>query len=81
MDFFQEILPKMKRIATDAIRATFQKINPAKKQAGFELFGLDFMIDQKKQVYLIEMNVNPCLEESCPLLGRLIPQMVDNALR
>ena len=39
------------------------------------------MIDLKKKVYLIEMNTNPCLELSCNLLARLIPQMIENAIR
>ena len=27
------------------------------------------------------MNTNPCLELSCPLLERIIPSMLENALR
>lgn len=29
---------------------------------GFELLGLDFMIDENLKIYLIEVNTNPCLE-------------------
>ena len=32
-------------------------------------------------MYLIEVNTNPCLELASPLLARLIPSMIDNALR
>lgn len=39
------------------------------------------MIDEKFTPYLIEINTNPCLELSSPLLGRIIPAMVENALR
>jgi len=39
------------------------------------------MIDSNFKVYLIEVNTNPCLEASCPLLGRLIPSMIDNAMK
>jgi hypothetical protein len=39
------------------------------------------MIDSNFKVYLIEVNTNPCLEASSPLLGRIIPTMVDNALK
>lgn len=39
------------------------------------------MIDEQFKVYLIEVNTNPCLELSSPLLARLIPSMVENALR
>ena len=34
------------------------------------------MIDDKYNVWLIEANTNPCLEESSPLLANLIPRML-----
>jgi hypothetical protein len=46
-----------------------------------QVFGLDFMIDDSFKVWFIEINTNPCLELSCPLLGRIIPPMVENAFR
>ena len=46
-----------------------------------EVFGLDFMIDDEFKTYLIEVNTNPCLELSCPLLARLVPTMLENALK
>lgn len=46
-----------------------------------EVFGLDFMIDDEFRLYLIEVNTNPCLELSCPLLARLIPTLIENALK
>jgi tubulin polyglutamylase TTLL1 len=39
------------------------------------------MIDSEFKPWLIEINTNPCLELACPLLARLIPQMVDQAFR
>ena len=39
------------------------------------------MLDEDFKVYLIEVNTNPCLELSSTLLARLIPNMVENALR
>ncbi len=39
------------------------------------------MIDSEFVPWLIEVNTNPCLELACPLLTRIIPQMVDQALR
>ena len=46
-----------------------------------EVFGLDFMIDDEFKPYLIEVNTNPCLELSAPLLARLIPTMLENAIK
>lgn len=68
-------------ITLNAIKAVYCKIEPYKKNYNFEIFGLDFMIDEKFNPYLIEINTNPCLELSSPLLGRIIPAMVENALR
>jgi len=46
-----------------------------------EVFGLDFMLDDEFRLYLIEVNTNPCLELVSPLLARLIPNMLENALK
>lgn len=39
------------------------------------------MVDQDFNVWMIEVNTNPCLEISSPLLGRIIPNMVEQSLR
>jgi K+-sensing histidine kinase KdpD len=39
------------------------------------------MIDEDFKVYLIEVNTNPCLELASTLLARLIPNMIENAIR
>jgi tubulin polyglutamylase TTLL1 len=39
------------------------------------------MIDSKFHPWLIEINTNPCLELSSPVLMDVIPQMVENALK
>lgn len=36
-------------------------MNTKNKMFGYELFGLDFMIDESFKVWLIEVNTNPCL--------------------
>lgn len=33
------------------------------------------------KTWLIEVNTNPCIEESSPLLGQLIPRMLDDAFK
>lgn len=39
------------------------------------------MLDYECNPWLIEVNTNPCLEESSPLLQELIPRMIDNAFQ
>ena len=46
----------------------------------FELLGYDFILDQDLNTYLIEVNTNPCLEESNELLRKLLPRMIDDTL-
>ena len=38
-----------------------KKINFYKRKFCFEIFGLDYIIDEEKKVWLIEINENPCL--------------------
>lgn len=74
----------MKEIASDAIKSVFTKLNSnpnSGKVFSFEIFGLDFMLDENFNIWLIEINTNPCLELSSPLLGRIIPNMLENAFR
>ena len=66
---------------TDTFRGVYGKIDPKRRVNTFEIYGYDFMFDDDFKVYLIEVNTNPCLELGCPLLARLIPTMVENALR
>ena len=56
-------------------------MDPFKRVNTFEVFGLDFMFDDEFKPYLIEVNTNPCLELSSPLLARLIPTMLENAFK
>lgn len=39
------------------------------------------MLDEDFKLSLIEVNTNPCLEISCPLLARIIPEVIDNVFR
>lgn len=80
-NFFDDVYPQMKAMATDALKASSFGMDPNKKQHNFELFGLDFMIDGQFKPWLIEINSNPCLELSCPLLADIIPSLVENTLK
>ena len=51
--FFQQIIPKMKSITLDAVKAAYLSLDQSRKQNNFELFGLDFMIDSDLHPWLI----------------------------
>lgn len=57
------------------------KLNPNAKKHQFEIFGYDFMIDENLTPWLIEINTNPCLEETSALLKMLLPRMIDDAFK
>jgi tubulin--tyrosine ligase len=39
------------------------------------------MCDEDFKVYLIEVNTNPCIETDCPVLSRVITDVIDSGLR
>ena len=81
VNFERDIVPQMNKMTTDIFRSCYSKLDPKRRINTFEVFGLDFMLDDEFKVYLIEVNTNPCLELSSPLLARLIPNMLENAFK
>lgn len=71
----------MRKIALQAVKATYFRLDISKKAYSFELFGLDFLINSSFKPYLIEINTNPCLQLSSQSLERLIPRMIQNIFR
>jgi hypothetical protein len=61
--------------------AARQKINKANRRFCFEILGYDFMIDEGMKPWLIEVNTNPTLEESCQFLKQVVPRMLDDAFK
>ena len=39
------------------------------------------MIDANYDVWLIEVNTNPCLETCCPVLNKIVPKFIENTFR
>ena len=63
------------------LQSTDGKINDNNRRFCFEIFGYDFMIDENGKSWLIEVNTNPCLEETSALLREYIPRMIDDAFK
>ena len=79
IDFRSHLFSQMKQIITDTFRAGSKLVAPSRdlNHHSFEIFGYDFMLDEDFKVYLIEVNTNPCLETTCPILQKVITDMVD----
>jgi hypothetical protein len=71
----------MKSLILRSVLATRKIIDPQKRKGCFELFGYDFIIDEDFNTWLIEVNTNPCIEESSRILKVLIPRMIDDMLK
>lgn len=77
VDFKSCIINKIKELIYISMNSVRKKLSTNDKRRNcFEIFGYDFIIDEDLQVWLIEVNTNPCLEESSPLLAMLIPRML-----
>ena len=86
VSFLSKIVPRIKEVVTDVFEATGRSMyRPSDKCEGasrgpnannynaFELMGFDFMLDVDLNLYLIEVNTNPCLDTPCMLLQRMVP--------
>ena len=71
----------MKHIVVMSMQAVKKKLNPEARNYCFEVFGYDFVVDEKFKVWLIEVNTNPCLEESSDLLRMLLPRMIGRLIK
>lgn len=87
-NFMEIVYPKMKvilhitqKIAIDVIKASANNLDPERRANNFEIFGLDFMFDEQLNVFLLEVNTNPCLEISCPFLSKMMPTLIENTFQ
>ena len=75
------MLPKVKEIIVYTMKCVKNKINKSDRRLYFEIFGYDFMFDINYKPYLLEINTNPGLEISSPLIEMLIPRLIDDAFK
>ena len=80
-NFKKEIYPKIMKIIAYTANSSKNKINILGRNNCFEIFGYDFILDKNFQPFLLEINTNPGLEESSPLIKMLVPRMIDDAFR
>jgi hypothetical protein len=77
----QQLYPKLKNIIKLSIMSVRYKINMRNRKYCYEVFGYDFIIDENFTPYLLEINTNPGLEDSSPLISKLVPRMIEDSLK
>ena len=72
----KNILPRMKEKIYLSYLSVKDKLNPRNRHYSFEIFGYDFIIDNLFNIFLLEVNTNPCIEESSTILEVYLPRML-----
>ena len=73
---FSALLSAMQKIVLESVSSVRERLASSNTAKTFQLLGYDFLIDCSYKLWLIEVNCNPCLEESSQLLGRLLRSML-----
>ncbi len=77
----EDILPQIKSIIDLSMNSIGKNLNKRNSNFCFQMFGYDFIIDKNFKVWLLEINDNPGLSESSPLIKILVPRMIDDCFR
>ena len=78
---FNRIFNKMKEEIQLSMNSVGRNLMGVPKVLSFQIFGYDFIVDQKYNPWILEINDNPGLEISSELISHLIPRMIDDAVR
>ena len=66
------------KISFKAVGSKLLRVTPV---LCFESFGYDFILDNDFNPWILEINNNPGLGISSPVIQKLVPRMIDDALR
>ena len=78
---FNKIFNKMKEEIKLSMNSVGRKLKGVPKVLSFQIIGYDFIVDQKYNPWILEINDNPGIEISSELISHLIPRMIDDAIR
>ena len=81
LDKFDTMLTQMKYLVEISFKAVGKKMLKTNPVLCFEIFGYDFIIDNNFKPWILEINNNPGLCISSPVIQKLVPRMLDDAFR
>ena len=81
LENFDNMIEEMKFLIKLSFKSVSNKIYKIPDVLCFELFGYDFIIDNEFKPWILEINNNPGLGISSPVIKKIIPRMMDDAFR
>ena len=78
---FDNMISQMKLLVEISMKAVGKKLLRTNPVLSFEIFGYDFIIDNEFKPWILEINNNPGLVISSPVIQKIIPRMLDDAFR
>lgn len=72
-----QIYPDMRRSIVCALLASQEAMDYSKENY-YELFGADFMVSERLEIYLIEINSGPSMSSSTSVTARMCAQVLDD---
>ena len=81
LEYFNNMIEQMKYLVQISFKSVGYKLLKTNPVLCFEIFGYDFIIDNDFKPWILEINNNPGLCISSPVIKKLIPRMLDDAFR
>ena len=75
---FNNMIDQMKYLVKKSFKSVGTKLVKTKPVLCFEIFGYDFIIDRDFKPWILEINNNPGLCLSSPVIQKLVPRMLDD---
>ena len=81
LEKFDKMIEHMKFLIQLSLKAVSKKLTKVNPVLCFEIFGYDFIVDNEFRPWILEINDNPGLCISSPVIEKIIPRMLDDAFR
>ena len=81
LEKFDKMIEEMKYLIKISFKAVGSKLLKTNPILCFEIFGYDFILDNDFKPWILEINNNPGLGISSPVILKLVPRMLDDAFR
>ena len=81
LEKFDKMIKQMEFLVQISFKSVGKKLMKTIPVLCFEIFGYDFILDSDFNPWILEINNNPGLGISSPVIQKLVPRMLDDAFR